>query len=426
MKCLVIGNGGREHALAAALDRAASVTQVYGTSPNAGMATVCEALLLSPTDIEGITAAVERLDIDLTVVGPEAPLVAGLADRLRAAGRAVLGPSAAAAQIEGSKTFAKALMDEAGIPTAAWARFTDSEAAIAWQRAQGTPFVVKADGLAAGKGVIVPETMAEAEAAIREILDDERFGEAGAELLLEERLIGPEISVIGLVDGTTVRAFPAARDHKRALDGDRGPNTGGMGAFSPVPGLSAALIESVTTDVLERTAAAMAARGTPFNGFLYAGLMLTPDGPRVLEFNARMGDPECQPLLARLISDAGEVFLAAATGGLEAMTLEFDPRPAVCVVVASGGYPGSYAKGRVISGLDAANALPGVTVYQAGTAQSDQGVVTAGGRVLGVTALGHDHRQAIARAYEAVGAIHFDGMQFRTDIAASALTTQCP
>lgn len=421
MRVLVVGNGGREHALLVALARSSAVSALLATRPNAGMAPMCQTLDIAPTDVLGVAAAAREHGVDLVVVGPEAPLVDGLADRLRAAGIAVLGPSAAAAQLEGSKRFAKEIMAEAGVPTAAYGAFRELEPALAWVRAQGRPMVVKADGLAAGKGVIVAESVTETEDALRRILSDRAFGAAGAEVIVEERLEGPELSVIALVDGTTVRTFPPARDHKRAFDGDRGPNTGGMGAFTPVPDISADQLAEIERTVLQPTVAALAARGIEFRGFLYAGLMLTPDGPRVLEFNCRMGDPECQPVLARLRSDAGAVFYAAATGQLDGVTLEFDARPAVCVVLASGGYPGSYPKGLPIAGLDAASAIDGVTVYHAGTRMDGGRVITSGGRVLGVCALGDDVRDAIGRAYAAADLIRFDGKQLRTDIARSAL-----
>ncbi|MFT7623986.1 MAG: phosphoribosylamine--glycine ligase [Myxococcota bacterium] len=421
MRCLVVGNGGREHALAAALARAASVSAVFVTRPNAGTARIAEAVDVAPTDVDGVVSAAQSLQIGLVVIGPEAPLVAGLADRLDALNIPVLGPTAAAAQLEGSKQFAKELMSEANIPTAAYGVFESSAEAIAFVRSQGRPMVVKADGLAAGKGVIVPETIQETEDAIRNILDGGAFGGAGARVVVEELMVGPEVSVIGLVHGETVRPFPASRDHKRALDGDLGPNTGGMGAFSPVPALDPSTYAATVQDVLGAAARAMSARGTPYRGFLYAGLMLTPDGPRVLEFNCRMGDPECQPLMQRLKSDAGVLFLAAATGKLAEADLRFNDQPSVCVVLASGGYPGRYPKGIAITGLKAAEEVEGVTVYHAGTRQAGEAVVTSGGRVLGVTAQGTTFQEAISRAYQAADHIQFEGKQLRRDIGASAL-----
>jgi phosphoribosylamine--glycine ligase len=421
MRVLVVGNGGREHALTLALHRSPSVSSVFATQPNAGTALVAEALDVAPTDVSGLVSHAQKLAVDLVVVGPEAPLVAGLTDELRAVGIPALGPSAAAACVEGSKEFAKDLMAEANIPTAAYGVFSDPNEAIAYVREHGHGMVVKADGLAAGKGVLVCDTVEQTEQAINLILSDRAFGEAGASIVVEERLVGPELSVIGLVDGEVVRAFPASRDHKRAFDNDEGPNTGGMGAFSPVPQVDDAMLSRVVDTVLKPAASTLADRGTPFSGFLYAGLMLTPDGPKVLEFNCRMGDPECQPLMARLKSDAGEVFMATATGRLSEVTLEFDTRPAVCVVLASGGYPGAYTKGLPIEGLESAAGVDGVTVYHAGTRRVGEQVVTSGGRVLGVTALGDTLSVAVARAYDAVNRIHFENKQNRLDIAASAL-----
>jgi len=387
------------------------------------MATIAESLDIAPTDVAGILAACPNLDIDLVVVGPEAPLVAGLTDQLAEIGVPALGPSAAAAQLEGSKRFAKEIMSEAGIPTAAYGAFQSSEleAAKSFVREHGAGMVVKADGLAAGKGVLVCNTVEETLNAIDYILDDGTFGDAGAEIIVEEKLTGPELSVIALVDGETVVPFPASRDHKRAYDDDAGPNTGGMGAFSPVPQIDATLLQQTVDEVLRPAAQALGARGIPYQGFLYAGLMLTPNGIRVLEFNCRMGDPECQPLMARLTSDAGELFYATATGQLSEQIVTFDNRSAVCVVMTSGGYPGSYPKGLAITGLESADKLENITVVHAGTIQKDKNILTNGGRVLGVTALGADIAEATKRAYEGVKCIHFEGMHVRTDIAASVL-----
>ncbi len=423
MRVLVVGNGGREHALSLALHRSKSTSKIFATRPNAGMATIAESLDIAPTDVPGILAACPKHDIDLVVVGPEAPLVAGLTDQLAEIGVPALGPSAAAAQLEGSKRFAKEIMSEAGIPTAAYGAFQSSEidAAKSFVREHGAGMVVKADGLAAGKGVLVCDTVDETLNAIDYILGDGTFGDAGAEIIVEEKLTGPELSVIALVDGETVVPFPASRDHKRAYDGDAGPNTGGMGAFSPVPQIDEHLLQQTVDEVLRPAARTLGTKGIPYQGFLYAGLMLTPKGIRVLEFNCRMGDPECQPLMARLTSDAGELFYATATGQLSEQNVTFDHRSAVCVVMTSGGYPGSYPKGLEISGLETAGKLEDVTVVHAGTRQENNVVLTNGGRVLGVTALGADIAEATQRAYEGVRCIHFEGMHTRTDIAASVL-----
>jgi phosphoribosylamine--glycine ligase len=421
MRVLVVGNGGREHALTLALHRSPSTNAIFATRPNAGMGLIAEALNIAPTDVKAIVDAADDLSIDLVVVGPEAPLVAGLVDRLDDVGIPALGPSAAAAQIEGSKQFAKEIMAEAGIPTAAYGMFDDADQAIAFVREHGRGMVVKADGLAAGKGVIVCDTVEDTEAAIHQTLGNQAFGQAGETILIEERLEGPEVSVIALVDGETVLPFPAARDHKRIFENDEGPNTGGMGAFSPVPEVDDSLMTVALQKVLRPAARTLARRGTPFRGFLYAGLMLTPHGMKVLEFNCRMGDPECQPLLARLQNDVGALFLAAATGQLASETLAIDDQAAVCVVLTSGGYPGAYSKGLPIQGLDSAEALEHVTVIHAGTKLQEQQVVTNGGRVLGITALGPDLQAATQQAYLAAACIHFDGMHLRLDIASSAL-----
>jgi phosphoribosylamine--glycine ligase len=421
MRVLVVGNGGREHALTLALHRSPSTNAIFATQPNAGMGLIAEALDIAPTDVTAIVAAAGQLSIDLVVVGPEAPLVAGLVDRLDDVGIPALGPSAAAAQIEGSKQFAKEVMAEAGIPTAAYGMFDDAVKAIEFVRDHGYGMVVKADGLAAGKGVIVCDTVEDTEAAIHQTLGNQTFGQAGDTILIEERLEGPEVSVIALVDGETVLPFPAARDHKRIFENDEGPNTGGMGAFSPVPQVDDSLMAVALEKVLKPTARTLAMRATPFRGFLYAGLMLTPNGMKVLEFNCRMGDPECQPLIARLQNDVGALFLAAATGQLASETLLIDDQAAVCVVLTSGGYPGAYSKGLPIQGLDSAESVEHVTIIHAGTKQQGQQVVTNGGRVLGVTALGPDLEAATQQAYSAAARIHFDGMHLRRDIASSAL-----
>jgi phosphoribosylamine--glycine ligase len=367
-------------------------------------------------DAEGHARYARTEGIDLVVIGPEAPLVAGLADRIAKEGIAVFGPSAAAAEIEGSKAFAKDVMRSAGIPTAEYETFTAPEAALAWARRRGGRVVVKADGLAAGKGVVVCGSLAEAEEALRAILVERVHGAAGARVLVEERLEGPEASCVAFTDGDHVRLLPAAQDHKRIFDGDRGPNTGGMGAFSPTPHVTPAVAAEVERAVLVPAVREMARRGRPFRGVLYAGLMLTPAGPKVLEFNARFGDPETQPTLLRLRSDLVPLLLAAAQGDLSRVELEVDPRAAVGVVLAAEGYPGKVAAGDAIEGLDAPTG-EGVEVFQAGTARAQDGrVVTAGGRVLTVCALGEGLDDASRRAYEAASRIRFRGMQYRRDI----------
>lgn len=410
MRVLLVGNGGREHALLAALRRSPSVSEILATRPNAGMAPHCTAVDVGSADVGGLVATAIARGVDLVVVGPEVPLVLGLADVLKDRGIPVLGPTAAAARIEGSKAFSKQLMQEAGVPTAAFATFTRAHEAEAYLRQTGRPLVVKADGLAAGKGVVVPGSLAEAIDAVPGLLA------LGGTIVVEERLTGPEVSVIALVDGLTVRTLPPARDHKRAFDGDRGPNTGGMGAYSPVADVDAALLEAIHTTIVEPAARALVARGAPFQGFLYAGVMLTPDGPKALEFNARMGDPECQVLLPRLLGDVGETFYAAATGALSGVDVRVDPRAAVCVVVASAGYPGTVTTGDPIGGLEQAEDLPDVHVFHAGTAVRDGQIVTAGGRILGVMALGESRDAARDKAYTAVGSLRIAGAHYRRDI----------
>jgi phosphoribosylamine--glycine ligase len=416
MRVLVVGGGGREHALAWKIAKSPLVRKLWCAPGNPGTARVAENLPLRAEDVGAVArwAAEER--VDLVVVGPEAPLVAGLADRLGDAGVPVFGPSAAGARLEGSKAFAKEIMAAAGIPTAGHAVFDALEPALAHARARDGRVVVKADGLAAGKGVVVCGAMDEAEAALRAILVDRVHGAAGARVVLEERLEGPEVSVIALSDGERVLPLPPAQDHKRIFDGDRGPNTGGMGAFCPTPTLDAAQLADVERRVLLPTIREMARRGTPFRGAIYAGLMVTRDGPKVLEYNARFGDPETQPILMRLRGDVVPALLGAARGDLSGLALEVDPRAAVGIVLAAEGYPGKVTTGDAIEGAE--GPFPdGVEVFQAGTARDAGGrLVTAGGRVLTVCALGDGLAGAAARAYEAVAGVRFRGSQYRKDI----------
>jgi phosphoribosylamine--glycine ligase len=420
MRVLVVGSGGREHALAWKISRSPLVTALHCAPGNPGMARLATLAPLRTEDHEGIARYVRAEGIDFVVIGPEAPLVAGLADRIAREGVPVFGPSAAAAEIEGSKAFAKDVMQAAGIPTAAYDVFTEPDPALAWARARGGRVVVKADGLAAGKGVVVCGGVEDAEAAIRAILVERVHGAAGARVLLEERLEGPEASCIALSDGERVRMLAPAQDHKRIFDGDRGPNTGGMGAFSPTPTVGPELLAEVERTVLLPAVRELARRGRPFRGALYAGLMLTPAGPRVLEFNARFGDPETQPVLLRLRSDLVPALLAAARGDLSGVTLDFDRRAAVGVVLAAEGYPGKVATADPIEGADGPFD-DGVAVFHAGTARAADGaVVTAGGRVLTVCALGDGLDDAARRAYAAAARVRFRGMQFRRDIGRSA------
>jgi phosphoribosylamine---glycine ligase len=422
MKVLVVGGGGREHALCWALAGSSMLTRLWCAPGNAGIAEVAECVAVGAEDIPGLVAFARERAVDLVVVGPEAPLTLGLADACAAAGLRCFGPSAAAAQLEGSKTFTKEVADAAGVPTAAWARFTDPAAARAYIRAQGAPIVVKADGLAAGKGVVVAATVAEAEAAITDIMEDRVHGAAGAAVVIEECLIGQEVSFFALCDGETALALGAAQDHKRVGDGDTGPNTGGMGAYSPPPVFTPALHEQVMAEVIRPTLAEMARRGTPFRGVLFAGLMITDAGPKLIEFNVRFGDPECQALMLRLRSDLLAALLAACDGELKSFDLRWDPRPSLVVVMAANGYPGAYAKGTEIRGLDRAAAIPGVQVFHAGTVRRADGAVLAnGGRVLGIAATGASVQAARDAAYAAVDALDWPEGFCRRDIAYRAL-----
>jgi phosphoribosylamine---glycine ligase len=424
MKVLVLGGGGREHALCWALDRAASVDTVLCAHGNAGIAEVADLRAIDATDGAAVVALARDEAVDLVVIGPEAPLVAGVADALREAGIDVFGPTADGARIEGSKTFAKDVMAAAGVPTAAhWSGSDPAEARAALDRF-APPYVVKADGLAAGKGVRICAERAEAEEAIDDALVAGAFGEAGATLVIEEFLHGPEVSLFGLCDGTTVVPLVPAQDFKRALDGDEGLNTGGMGAYSPVPAFTPDMVDDVTATVLQPTLDELGRRGTPFVGVLYAGLVLTDAGPRVLEFNARFGDPETQVVLPRLVSDLGQLLLACARGELaDHGPLEWDGRACVTVVLASGGYPEAYATGKAITGLGEAAGVPSAVVFHAGTRLEGAEVVTAGGRVLAVSGLAESILAARALAYTAADAIAFDGLHRRGDIAA---TPTCP
>ena len=417
MDVLIVGSGGREHALAWKLAQSPRAGRIVvapgngGTPENLPLQAECAA------DFPALVAFAQREKIGLTVVGPEVPLAAGIVDAFQAAGLRCFGPSRAAAQLEASKTFAKAFMARHGIPAARSAAFHDYPAARDYLGRAGHDVVIKASGLAAGKGVIVPDGMAEAEAALHEIMVDRAFGEAGDEVLIEERLVGPEASVLAFSDGQHVVPMPAAQDHKRAFDGDQGPNTGGMGAYAPAPLVSPALMEEIRRNVLEPAVAGMRDEGHPYVGVLYAGLMMTAGGPRVLEFNCRFGDPETQVILPLLDGDLLEVMERCLDGGLDGATLRWKEGAAATVVAASQGYPGSYPKGCEIAGLGDAGVLKGTAVFHAGTRRAEDGrLFTAGGRVLAVTGTGASLREAIDRAYAGLAQIHFDGMHFRHDI----------
>ncbi|MGH2724295.1 MAG: phosphoribosylamine--glycine ligase [Actinomycetota bacterium] len=420
MRVLLVGGGGREHALAWQLARSSVVDELVAAPGNAGIGELATCLPVDATDVPGIVDLVERKQVDLTVVGPEAPLVAGLVDELEARGHRAFGPTRDAARIEGSKAWAKELLARHGIPAPASETFTDVTAAIMHLDAFQPPYVVKADGLAAGKGVTVAATREQAVEALQAALVEGAFGPAGDRVLIEEHLSGREISALALVDGRTVVPLPLAQDFKRVFDGDAGPNTGGMGAYSPVPFLDPDTEAAIVRDVLEATVRALEAEGIRYRGVLYAGLMLTEEGPRVLEFNCRFGDPETQAILPRLTSDLGRAIVACLDGDLAGHRLAWSEDACVTVVLASGGYPGDHATGIEITGLGEASDLEDAVLFHAGTARRDGRVVTAGGRVLAVSALGKDLAAARARAYEACELVSFEGKHFRTDIAKEA------
>jgi len=421
MKVLVVGGGGREHALVWKLRQSPRVTQVFAAPGNAGTDGLARNLGIEAENVEALVAFAEAEKIDLTVVGPEAPLVLGIVDRFRERGLRAFGPSGAAARLEGSKSFAKAKMIQFGVPTGEFREFTDAGAAKAYIRAKGAPLVVKADGLAAGKGVIVAQTVEEALQGVDAIMVEAAFGEAGRTLVVEEFLEGEEASFLAFCDGKTVLPMASSQDHKPVFDGDRGPNTGGMGAYSPAPVLTPELFAAAVDTVIRPMVEGMASEGTPYVGVLYAGLMIRDGAIKVLEFNCRFGDPECQPIVMRMQGDLVPVLEACIDGRLEHVRLEWDPRAAVCVVMASEGYPGNYPKDVEIRGLEAAAKLPETMVFHAGTRRSNGKVVTSGGRVLGVTALGDGVGQAIQRAYAAVEAISWPGAHCRSDIGRKAL-----
>lgn len=417
MRILLIGNGGREHAMAWKLVQSPHVERLYVAPGNGGTATLAktENIAIAATDLGALEIFADQAQVDLTIVGPEAPLVAGIVDRFAAAGLRCFGPSRAAAQLEGSKAFSKQFMQRRGIPTARAVLFDDYATASRYLDDLPEPPVIKASGLAAGKGVIVPADHAAAAAALHEILREQRFGAAGATVLLEERLIGPELSVIAVCDGENYQILPPAQDYKRLLDGNQGPNTGGMGAFAPSPLATLALLAEIERTVLTPTLAGMADEGAPYRGILYAGLMLTADGPKVLEYNCRFGDPEAQVILPLLESDLVELILAGLDGDLAQAKPQWREQSAVTVVMVAGGYPDSYASGDVVEHIDAA-AAAGCLVFHAGTALQEGRLVTTGGRVLDVTALGDDLAAAAKIAYAGVQQIRFADARYRTDI----------
>ncbi|MSP27463.1 MAG: phosphoribosylamine--glycine ligase [Methylococcales bacterium] len=423
MKILIVGNGGREHALAWKVKQSANVQQVFVAPGNAGTAleSGVENVAIAVNDIAGLLAFAQQEQIDLTIIGPEIPLVLGVVDSFQQAGLACFGPSAKAAQLEGSKTFCKDFMIRHNIPTASYQSFTDQQQAVAYIQQHGAPIVVKADGLAAGKGVIVAQTESEAIAAVEDMLSGNSFGEAGHRVVIEEFLHGEEASFIVMADGKHALAMATSQDHKARDNGDKGPNTGGMGAYSPAPIVTPDIHQRVMRDVIEPTLAGMAADGLPYTGFLYAGLMITPDGVmKVLEYNCRFGDPETQPIMMRLKSDLVELCVAALAGNLDTVDSEWDERVALGVVLAAGGYPDHYASGAVISGLPVTKDNNS-KVFHAGTQQVGNDIVTAGGRVLCACALGVDIKAAQNNAYALAKPIQWNGLYYRTDIGFKAI-----
>jgi phosphoribosylamine---glycine ligase len=421
MKVLVIGSGGREHALVWKIAQSPLVTKVYCAPGNPGIGSMAENVPIKVDDLTGLLAFAKQQGIGLTVVGPELPLSLGIVDLFEENGLKVFGARKNAAIIEASKAFAKDLMNKYEVPTAAYEVFTETEPAISFIDRIGIPIVVKADGLAAGKGVIIAQTREEAVAAVTDMLSGNAFGAAGARVVIEEFLRGEEASFLAFTDGRNIIPLASAQDHKPVFDDDKGPNTGGMGAYSPAPVVTPEIHERVMQEVMRRTVDGMAAEGRPYRGVLYAGLMIDGGSIKTLEFNARFGDPECQPLLMRMKSDIVPVLLATADGDISSVGLEWHDKAAVCVVMAAGGYPGDYRKGDEISGLEKAAALDELFVFHAGTAAKDGKFVTSGGRVLGVTALGDTVKAAIDRAYAGVAAITWPGVHYRTDIGKKAL-----
>ena len=421
MKVLVVGSGGREHALVWKIAQSPLVTKVYCAPGNPGISELAENVSIKVDDLQGLLGFAKKENIGLTVVGPELPLSLGIVDLFEEHGMKVFGARKNAAVIEASKAFSKDLMKKYNVPTAAYEVFTEIEPAVAFVDRVGTPIVIKADGLAAGKGVVIAQTREEAVATVNDMLSGKTFGSAGARVVIEEFLRGEEASFLAFTDGKNIIPLASAQDHKAVFDGDKGPNTGGMGAYSPAPVVTPAIHEKVMEQVMRRTVDGMAAEGRPYRGVLYAGLMIDGNSIKTLEFNARFGDPECQPLLMRMKSDIVPVLLAVADGDISRADIQWHDKAAVCVVMAAEGYPGDYRKGDEITGLDKAAELDDLFVFHAGTATRDGKYVTSGGRVLGVTALGDNVKGAIELAYRGVGAISWSGVHYRTDIGAKAL-----
>lgn len=421
MNILVVGGGGREHALVWKIAQSPLVDKIYCAPGNPGIAQLADCVHIAADDIEGLCEFAQAEQIDLTVVGPEVPLTLGIVDHFQAAGLTVFGPTQKAAQIEGSKRFSKELMERHQIPTAAYRSFTDHGDAVAYVKEQGAPIVIKANGLAAGKGVVVAMTEEQALAALDEMMLEQVFGAAGSCIVIEEFMAGEEASFFAFTDGTSILPLASSQDHKRVYDQDQGPNTGGMGAYSPAPVVTAELHQVIVDTIVRPTIVGMAKDGCPYSGILYVGLMIKEGQPRVVEYNARFGDPEAQPLLMRMKSDIVPILKACAEGNLDNKTIEWHDKAAVCVVMASGGYPADYAKGYSISGLEEVAAMEDVMVFHAGTGLEQGKIVNLGGRVLGVTGLGSSVAQAISSAYQAVSKIHWENVHYRRDIGARAL-----
>ena len=416
MKILIVGSGGREHAIAMAVAKSPRADKIYCAPGNAGIGQIAECLPIGAMEFDKLVAFAKEQAVDLTIVGMEDPLVGGLVDEMEAAGLRVFGPRKNAAILEGSKAFSKDLMKKYNIPTAAYENFDDPQAALAYLEQAKMPVVLKADGLALGKGVLICETLEEAREGVRTIMEDKKFGASGNRMVVEEFMTGREVSVLSFVDGKTIRTLPSAQDHKRAMDGDQGLNTGGMGSFSPTPFYTPEVDAFCKKYIFQATVDAMAAEGRPFTGIIFFGLMLTQDGPRVLEYNARFGDPEVQVVLPRMKNDVIDVIEACIDGRLDQVDLEFEDNAAVCVILASEGYPVSYEKGFVISGLENFDEKDGYYCFHAGTKKTEDGIVTNGGRVLGVTAKGATLKEARANAYEATKWVTFDHKYMRNDI----------
>ena len=413
MKVLVVGSGGREHAICWALHKSPKVSELCCAPGNGGIGEIARCVDVKATDIPGMVAWAKENQMDFVMVAPDDPLAMGMVDAMEASGIRAFGPKANAAIIEGSKAFSKALMKKYGIPTAAYEVFTDKDAALSYVEAQGAPIVVKCDGLALGKGVVVAQTLEEAKAAVVNMMENKAFGAAGAKVVIEECMTGPEVTVLAFTDGKTIVPMPSSQDHKRAYDGDKGPNTGGMGAISPCPNYTPELSKTCMDTIFLPTVKALNAEGRTFKGVIYFGMMLTPEGPKVVEYNARFGDPECQAVLSLLETDLMDILEACVDGTLDQLDVKFKDAASCCLVLASGGYPVAYEKGKEITGLDQ---VKDAVVFHAGTKKQDGKFLTNGGRVLGVTAVAPTLREAVVKAYAAAGPVNFEKMHFRTDI----------